>query len=47
MRRGKEGKEDRTFDGELLKRDLEIEGDEWRKGATDRMNWRLLVEREK
>ena len=42
--RGKAGKEDRCCDGGLLKRDLEREGEEWRKGAIDRRNWRLLIE---
>ena len=42
--RGKEGKEDRSCDGGLLKRDIEREGEEWRKRATDRKNWRLLIE---
>ena len=41
--RGKEGKEDRNYDGGLLTRDLEREG-EMEKSATDRRNWRLLTE---
>ena len=43
-REGKRGQEDHNCDGGLLKRDIEREGEEWRKYATDRRNWRLLVE---
>ena len=42
---GKEGKEDRNSDGVLLKRDLENEGEEWRKRATNRKISRLLIEK--
>ena len=41
--RGKEGKEDQNCDGGLLNGDLETEGEECRKSATDRRNWRLLI----
>ena len=30
--------------GDCIKRDLERVGEEWRKGATDRRNWRMLTE---
>ena len=29
--------------GDCIKRDLERVGEEWRKSATDRRNWRLLI----
>ena len=31
--------------GGFIKSDLEILGEEWRKRATDRRNWRLLTEK--
>ena len=30
--------------GDCIKRDLERVGEEWRTRATDRRNWRLLIE---
>ena len=38
-------KEDKNGDGGLFNRDTEIEGEEWRKSATDRRNWGLLLEK--
>ena len=42
--RARGGEQDQNCDGNCIKRDIERVGEERRKRATDRKNWRLLIE---